>query len=72
MSEMPLSVTQFESVWVCDACAVSMKNVSILEVHLRFIFELFLHLQRAQYFLFSPYRIEPLRYFARRVQSIEP
>jgi hypothetical protein len=38
MSGMLLSVTQFESVRVCDACAVSVINVSILEVHLSFIF----------------------------------
>jgi hypothetical protein len=50
---------------MCGACA-AVTDVLFLE-HLSFVFEFFLRLRRAQEFHFSPYRIELLRYFAKRV-----
>jgi hypothetical protein len=54
---MPLSVTQFETVWICDACAVSVTNVSIFEAHSRFIFKKKSPAARAIFSLFTlPHR----------------
>jgi hypothetical protein len=52
---------------MCGAFA-AVTDVLFLE-HLSFVFEIFLRLRRAQEFHFSPFRIELLRYIAKRVQD---
>jgi hypothetical protein len=55
---------------MCGAFA-AVTDVLFLE-HLSFVFDFFLRLRRAQEFHFSPYRIELLRYFAKRVPHTQP